>query len=70
MYSVFVVFDFFGFRVENSYLFVNIGVDFVGLFYVKNVFGGELKMYKVYIVLYICVSIRVVYFDLVFLLDV
>lgn len=33
------------FRVEKSFTFANTGVDFAGPLYVKNVFGGESKMY-------------------------
>ena len=56
------------FRVENSYPFANTGVDFAGPLYL-NVFGGESKMHKVYIVLYTCPSTRVVHLDLVPSLD-
>ena len=68
-YSAPAVPDLPGFRVENSYPFANTGVDFAGPLYVKNVFGGESKMHKVYIVLYTCASTRAVHLDLVPSLD-
>ena len=58
-----------GFRVENSYPFANTGVDFAGPLYMKNVFGGESKMHKVYIVLYTYTSTRAIHLDLVPTLD-
>ena len=58
-----------GFRAENSYPFANTGVDFASPLYVKNVFGGESKMHKVYIALYTCTSTRAVHLDLVPSLD-
>ena len=57
------------FRVEKSFAFANTGVDFAGPLYVKNVFGGESKMYKSYIALYTCASTRAVHLDLVPALD-
>ncbi|XP_068728837.1 uncharacterized protein [Montipora capricornis] len=47
----------------------NTGVDFAGPLNVKNVFGGESKMHKVYIALYTCSSTRAVHLDLVPSLD-
>lgn len=44
-------------------------MDFTGPVYVKNVFGGETKMRKVYITLNTCASTRAVHLDLVLALD-
>lgn len=53
------------FRAEKSFPFANTAVDFAGPLYVKNVFGGESKMRKVYIALFTCSSTRAVHLDLV-----
>lgn len=50
------------FRVREVVLFLKVGVDFVGLVYVKFIDG---EMVKFYIVLFICCVIWVVYLDLV-----
>lgn len=58
------------FGVEKSFAFANTGVDFASPLYVKNVFGGESKIYKVYLALCKCTSTRAVHLGLVPALDV
>ena len=53
------------FTVEKDFAFANTGVDIAGPLYVKNVYGGDQKMYKVYIALFTCASSRAVHLDLV-----
>lgn len=57
------------FRLEKSFAFANTGVDFAGPLYVKNMYGGDEKMHKVYIALFTCASSRAVHLDLVPALD-
>lgn len=50
------------FRVKEVFLFFKVGVDFAGLVYVKALIGG---MKKVYIALFFCCVIRVLYLEFV-----
>lgn len=45
-----------------KFLFIVIGIDFVGFFYVKDKLGEN---FKVYICFFICVLIWVLYLELV-----
>lgn len=50
--------------VLDDLFFINVGIDFVGLFYVKeNV--NNVECVKVYVCLFICVLICVVYLELI-----
>ena len=53
------------FRVDVEYAFYKIGVDFAGPLYVKNIYGDDGSMYKVYILLITCASTRAIHLELV-----
>lgn len=62
LYSFLLIVVLLEFRVREVLLFFRVGVDFVGFLYVKSKKG---EMEKVYIVLFLCCVIRVVYLELV-----
>ena len=52
------------FRVNADFAFSNIGVDFAGPIYVRNIFGSDKTMYKSYIALYTCAVTRAIHLEL------
>ena len=52
------------FRVNADFAFSNIGVDFAGPIYVRNIFGSDKTMYKSYIALYTCATTRAIHLEL------
>ena len=52
------------FRLSDS-AFTNIGIDFAGPVYVRNVYGNRSETYKAYILLITCASTRGVHLELV-----
>ena len=53
------------FRVNTSHAFANIGVDFAGPVFVKNIYGSDNVMHKCYIALYTCTVTRAIHLELV-----
>ena len=51
-------------RLEQSYAFENIGIDYAGPVFVRNNFGEKDELYKSWIALITCFSSRAVYLDL------
>ncbi|XP_066929853.1 uncharacterized protein [Clytia hemisphaerica] len=51
-------------RVDQSYAFENIGIDYAGPVFVRNNFGDQKTLYKSWIALITCYSTRAVYLDL------
>ena len=54
-----------GFRLTDEFAFTNIGIDFAGPVYVKDIYRKSDNMNNAYIVLYTCASSRAVHLDLV-----
>ena len=52
------------FRVTDDFAFTNIGIDYAGPLYVKDIYSQTGEMNKVYIALYTCASSRAVHLDL------
>ncbi|XP_050397872.1 uncharacterized protein LOC130014246 [Patella vulgata] len=52
------------FRLSDDFAFTNIGVDYAGPLYVKDIYSKSGEMNKVFIVLYTCASSRAVHLDL------
>ena len=53
------------FRLSDDFAFTNIGVDYAGPLYVKDIYSQSDNMNKAYIALYTCASSRAVHLDLV-----
>jgi hypothetical protein len=53
------------FRLCDDFAFTNIGVDYAGPLYVKDIYAKSDDMNKTYIVVYTCASSRAVHLDLV-----
>ena len=51
-------------RVEPSFAFENIGIDYAGPVFVRNNYGEQSDLYKAWIALITCMSSRAVYLDL------
>ena len=52
------------FRVSDDLAFSNVGVDFAGPLYVKNIYQSKGDMFKCYIALFTCASTRAVHLEL------
>ena len=52
------------FRLDFNYAFCNIGVDFAGPLYLKDIYGENDQMFKSYICLFTCATTRNVHFEL------
>lgn len=50
--------------MKIGFAFSNIGVDFVGPIYVRNIFGLDRTMYKPYIASYTCATTRAINLEL------
>ena len=53
------------FRVSDEFAFIQVGVDFAGPVYLREVFSKSEKVFKAYIALCTCASSRVVHLELV-----
>ncbi len=53
------------FRVSDEFAFTQVGVDFAGPVYVKDVYSKDKKVYKAYIAIFTCASSRAVHLKLV-----
>ena len=53
------------FRLSDDFAFTNIGVDYAGPLYVKDIYAQSDVMHKTYIVLYTCACSRAIHLDLV-----
>ena len=54
-----------GFRLSDEHAFSNIGIDYAGPVYVKNIYGTDQNTYKAYILLITCASTRGIHLELV-----
>ena len=52
------------FRVSEDFAYAQLGVDFAGPVYVKNVYTRAKTMYKAYIALFTCASTRGIHLEL------
>ena len=52
-------------RLQEKYAFFTTGIDNFGPLFVKNIFGSEIELKKVWVTLYICAATRGVVFDVV-----
>ena len=53
------------FRVQADHAIANVGVDYLGPLFVKNIFGNTDDVYPVHVVLYTCATSRADHLDLV-----
>ena len=53
-----------GYRVASDFAFTNIGVDYAGPLFVKNIYSETDEMHKAYICLFTCASTRNVHLEL------
>ena len=51
------------FRVSEEFAYTQLGVDFAGPVYVKNIYTRDKKAYKAYIALFTCASTRGIHLD-------
>lgn len=52
------------FRVAHDFAFTNVGVDFAGPLYVKDIYAESLQMHKAYILLFTCATTRNMHIEL------
>ncbi|XP_068734829.1 uncharacterized protein [Montipora capricornis] len=53
------------FRVSDEFAFTQVGVDFAGPVYLRDVFSKNKKVFKAYIALFTCASSRAIHLELV-----
>ena len=58
-------FDLPEYRLSDDFAFSRCGIDFAGPLLVRDIFSKDATMYKVYIALFSCASLRAVHLDLV-----
>ena len=52
------------FRVSNEFAFTNVGIDYAGPLFVKEIYLPSPKMFKAYILLFTCAATRSVHIEL------
>ena len=52
-------------RLSDDFAFSRCGIDFAGSLFVRDIFSEDATMYKVYIALFTCASLRALHLDLV-----
>ena len=51
-------------RVSNDLAFSQVGVDFAGPLYVRNIYSSDTEMHKCHIALFTCASTRAIHLEL------